>query len=43
MATGGDDVAIMLAHGIDRLLTHNVADFARYDRWIGVLPLEVKE
>ncbi len=32
-------VATMLAHGIPRLLTHNVADFARFAGYITVLPL----
>lgn len=32
-------VATMLAHGIGRLLTHNVADFARYAAFITVIPL----
>ncbi|MBI2298778.1 MAG: type II toxin-antitoxin system VapC family toxin [Armatimonadetes bacterium] len=32
-------VATMLVHGIDRLLTHNTADFDRFEQWIEVLPL----
>lgn len=32
-------VATMQAHGIPRLLTHNVADFARFGGVITVLPL----
>ena len=33
-------VATMLAHGIPRILTHNLADFTRFEDVIGVLPLE---
>ena len=33
-------IATMLAHDISRLLTHNVGDFARFARWITILPLE---
>jgi hypothetical protein len=29
----------MLAHGIAKLLTHNVADFNRFSAYITVLPL----
>lgn len=32
-------VATMLAQGIPRLLTHNVADFTRFAAYITVLPL----
>jgi|SRR5579884_502840 len=32
-------VATMLAHGIPRLLTHNVADFSRFAGIITVIPL----
>ena len=32
-------VATMLAHGLKRLLTHNVADFRRFSPWIDVVPL----
>jgi predicted nucleic acid-binding protein len=32
-------VATMLAHGVRRLLTHNVADFSRFAPWIDVIPL----
>lgn len=32
-------VATMLANGIRRLLTHNVADFARFSRYIDILTL----
>jgi predicted nucleic acid-binding protein len=32
-------VATMLAHGIPRLLTHNVGDFARFAASITILPL----
>jgi predicted nucleic acid-binding protein len=32
-------VATMLAHGLKRLLTHNVADFRRFSAWIDVIPL----
>ncbi len=32
-------VATMLAHGIQRLLTHNVADFNRFAAHITVIPL----
>ena len=32
-------VATMLAHGIPTLLTHNVADFARFAGYITVMPL----
>jgi predicted nucleic acid-binding protein len=32
-------VAIMLAHGIPRLLTHNVADFSRFAAHITIIPL----
>jgi predicted nucleic acid-binding protein len=32
-------VATMLAHGITKLLTHNVADFSRFAPHITVLPL----
>jgi len=34
-------VATMHAHGIDQLLTHNVADFARYSGLIRVSPLQI--
>ena len=33
-------VAIMLVHGIDHLLTHNIADFQRFSEFIKILPLE---
>ena len=33
-------IATMLVYGIERLLTHNTADFARFARYITVLPLE---
>ena len=33
-------VATMQAHGIDQLLTHNVADFTRYSDLIHVSPLQ---
>jgi hypothetical protein len=32
-------IATMLAHGIPKLLTHNVADFSRFTAHIKVLPL----
>jgi len=32
-------VATMLAHGVPRLLTHNVADFQRFGGLISVVPL----
>jgi predicted nucleic acid-binding protein len=32
-------VATMLAHGIPRLLTHNVGDFRRFSTLIEILPL----
>jgi len=32
-------VATMLAHGIQKLLTHNVADFNRFAAHITVIPL----
>lgn len=32
-------VATMLAHGISKLLTHNVADFKRFAGHIAILPL----
>ena len=32
-------VATMLTHGIQKLLTHNVADFNRYASYITVVPL----
>lgn len=32
-------VATMLAHGVDRLLTHNTGDFARFSHLITVLSL----
>lgn len=32
-------VATMLVHGVRRLLTHNIGDFARYAQLITVLPL----
>ncbi len=32
-------VASMLAHGLRRLLTHNVKDFQRYSPWINILSL----
>jgi len=32
-------VATMLAYEIDELLTHNVDDFKRYQRYISVIPL----
>jgi hypothetical protein len=32
-------VATMLAHGLRRLLTHNVKDFQRDSAWIDILPL----
>jgi predicted nucleic acid-binding protein len=32
-------VATMLAHGIPRLFTHNVADFQRFAAFITILPL----
>jgi hypothetical protein len=32
-------VATMLAHGIPRLFTHNVADFNRFSTLIEILPL----
>ncbi len=32
-------VAPMLAHGIRRLLTHNVSDFVRFSPWVDILPL----
>jgi predicted nucleic acid-binding protein len=32
-------VATMQAYGIDQLLTHNVADFARFSAHITLLPL----
>ena len=32
-------VATMLVHGIQRLLTHNVADFLRFAAYITVIPL----
>ena len=32
-------VATMLAHGLKRILTHNVADFRRFSPWIDVIPL----
>jgi hypothetical protein len=30
----------MQAHGIGRLLTHNVVDFARFAHLIAIVPLE---
>ncbi len=36
-------VATMQAYGIQNLLTHNVADFQRFSRFITVLPLEHTE
>jgi len=33
-------VATMLVHGVHFLLTHNIADFARFSQLITVLPLE---
>jgi predicted nucleic acid-binding protein len=33
-------VATMLVHGVERLLTANTADFARFAAWIEVMPLE---
>jgi hypothetical protein len=35
----GNIVATMLAHGLKRLSTHNVADFRRFSAWIDILPL----
>jgi|LakMenE01Jun11ns_1017448.scaffolds.fasta_scaffold9670723_2 predicted nucleic acid-binding protein len=32
-------VATMLVHGIERLLTHNVADFMRFSHLITVVPI----
>jgi len=32
-------VATMLAHGLKRLLTHNVSDFRRFSPWIDVIPM----
>jgi predicted nucleic acid-binding protein len=32
-------VATMLAHGIPRLLTHNVADFSRFAAHVTIIPL----
>lgn len=31
--------ATMIVHGIPAILTHNVADFARFASWITVIPL----
>jgi predicted nucleic acid-binding protein len=33
-------VATMRAHGVQRLLTHNTDDFARYNHLITIVPLE---
>ena len=33
-------VATMLAHGVRRLLTHNVGDFARFGDLVEVVPLD---
>jgi predicted nucleic acid-binding protein len=35
----GNVVATMQAHGIGKLLTHNTADFARFQGWITIIPL----
>ena len=32
-------VATMIAHGVRKILTHNVGDFRRFSSWIQVLPL----
>ncbi|MDI9569614.1 MAG: PIN domain-containing protein [Pseudomonadota bacterium] len=32
-------VAVMLAHGVKRLLTHNLDDFKKYDQWIEIMGL----
>jgi hypothetical protein len=32
-------VATMLTHGVNRLLTHNVADFVRFSQEITVIPM----
>jgi predicted nucleic acid-binding protein len=32
-------VATMIAHGIPKILTHNVGDFQRFSSWIQILPL----
>lgn len=34
-------VATMLVHGVRRLLTHNIRDFARYADLIEIIPLEL--
>ena len=34
-------VAVMLAHGVNRILTHNVADFARYAEITPITPAEI--
>jgi predicted nucleic acid-binding protein len=32
-------VATMIAHGIRKILTHNVGDFQRFSAWIEIVPL----
>jgi predicted nucleic acid-binding protein len=32
-------VATMIAHGIRKILTHNVGDFQRFSSWVQILPL----
>ena len=33
-------VAVMQAHGVKRLLTHNIDDFKKYAQWIEILKLD---
>jgi len=33
-------VAVMQAHGVKRLLTHNLDDFKKFDKWIEILGLD---
>jgi len=33
-------VAVMQAHGVKRLLTHNLDDFKKYDQWIAIMGLD---
>lgn len=36
-------VATMLTHGVSRLLTHNVADFVRFNQEITIIPMVQSE
>ena len=36
----GNIVATMITHGIKHILTHNVSDFKRYEKYINIIPLE---